>query len=255
MRALIRTLLARYPFLAAGLVFVRWLLWLAVGHPVAVATTVTGTIAGAPLRIVIPVALTLDLTLLLIADQADGTRPAEALTLWARAARFRRRWPTAMAGSAAAGQRDVSIVFAHNYYSVPDGFRPILDCPRLSLLPRPRNGHTITWTIRPWPGQTLAGLDRHLQAVTDGDRRIDRVHIEAAGSRRPTLVVTFEHDIPLGAVQPHGGGEPHRVQPTDPVHPADPSLDLHQDPTVTGHPLDPPEVDPGPGEPGWPQAS
>lgn len=194
MRALLKHLLAKHPVVAAIAVAVRWLTWLAIGHPAAIFVAIATITIGVPLFLAVPLALAIDIPL--------TTRMVDPPALnrswrWAQAARFRRAWPSATAALVRGGAR--TTVLSTNHYSSPGGYRPMLEAPPLSFFPRFNSVGEATWVVR--PTATLPYLRLRTETFRIG-ARFDSVSIvrilpyESAtwdeNDTRARLVVSFQ---------------------------------------------------------------
>lgn len=193
MRALVRAYLAGHPVQALGLIVSRWVLWFAAGHPLGTVVGLTALVAGWGL---IPAAMSAALI-----DQAafvggavwaDG--PTRRYWAWTQGARFRRRWPSAFTEAYVQPEFDRAAVFPGNYYSAPDGLRPVLVAPRLSLLPRRVGRHDMRWVVRPWSAQGFEAIVAQSDRLARFDDRVVRTDLdrrETGHRRRWDLTVSF----------------------------------------------------------------
>ena len=149
MRAVIRALLSRYPLLAVAVVTARWVAMTLIGFPIAAIVGVGGFSLGLPAPVALVPAVLAELVATGLALAGAGGVIARYVG-WRRACRFRCRWPTLSAEIGASAFRNVSVVLAEGAnYSGPDGFRPILAAPQLSLMPISLSEDRACWTLRP----------------------------------------------------------------------------------------------------------
>ncbi len=203
MRAVIRAYVADHPILALIFIVVRWSLWAMAGHPMAVGTFGLAVLLGRSPASALLLAVLFDGGAI-VAGSIWSDSPARTAWIWAQAARFRRRWPAAFTEAYVQPEFDRAAVFPGNYYSAPDGLRPVLVAPRLSLLPRKLSHHDVRWAVRPWSAQSFGDIAAQSGRVANADDRVvsvDLVRRKKHQRRRWDLVVSFAEP----AVDPDDG--------------------------------------------------
>lgn len=181
MRTALQALLADRPRLVVVGVALRWLVWLAIGHPAMVLVAAFALARGFGLLASFAIA-----TLAEFGFSAWGmsqlTRGAKAMCLWQQIARFRRRFPAAFAKA----HRDPRLLAlaVGNIYSAPGGLRPVLSAPGLGVMPRAFGYETVGWTLLPRPQHRTAELELAMAGIADADRGLVslRVHRKRDGS-------------------------------------------------------------------------
>ncbi len=192
MRAVSRAVLAGHPLVAFWLVALRWLAWLLVGHPLGLLLFGGGLAIGLPVAWLPPAAVAVD-DLAVLAASRGASSAGRLVWVWSQACRFRRRWPAALADASVRQGRDVSIIFSGNYYSTPDGLRPVLAAPRLSMLPSYAFPASVTWAVRPYGTHSFGELHAQVRRLAAVDPRIVDAGMEDERDRlgRWQLTVTF----------------------------------------------------------------
>jgi hypothetical protein len=218
MRAVVRAYLAGHPVLTFGLIVGRWVLWMAAGHPVGLVGGVIAMALDRSLFTSVVFAVVID-ALLFGVGSVWQAGPARRYWVWVQGARFRRRWPSTFAEAYIQPEFDRAAVFPGNYYSAPDGLRPVWVAPRLSLLPRRLNHQDIRWAVRPWSAQSfgeIAAQAGRLAGADDRVARADLVRRKHSQRRRWDLVVAFSErvadpddgwSIPGGGYTPAASGD------------------------------------------------
>lgn len=193
MRAVVRAYLAGHPLLTLGLIVGRWLLWALAGHPVGVAVGLIAVVFDRSLPSAGLFALMAD-GILFGAGSVWQAGSARLYWVWVQGARFRRRWPSAFTDAYVQPEFDRAAVFPGNYYSAPDGLRPVLVAPRLSILPRRLTRQDIRWAVRPWSAQSFGDIAAQAGRLGGADDRVvraDLVRRKHSQRRRWDLVVAF----------------------------------------------------------------
>ncbi|MEM7273152.1 MAG: hypothetical protein AAF547_08750 [Actinomycetota bacterium] len=195
MRAMTRAYLADHPMLTAGILGIRWAGWLIVGHPVAVTAAIVGLGFRLPALAVVAAALALDGLVMLRGGRFAGSGgPSRAIWIWAAGTRFRRRWPMAFVEAYVQPPFDRAAVFPGNYYSAPDGLRPVLTAPTLTFFPTGVTDTTVSWSVRPWSAQAFGDVRGQVARIAAADDRVVRAELTGrlpSRRRRWDLTVTF----------------------------------------------------------------
>lgn len=193
MRAIVRAFLADHPILTWVLIATRWLLWLATGHPVAIVVWSAAMLFGRSMPSAVLLAVLADGMVLTVGSLLLHG-PARLYWMWAQGARFRRRWPAAFTEAYVQPEFDRAAIFPGNYYSAPDGLRPVLVAPRLSLTPRRFTRNELRWAVRPWSAQNFGEIAAQSGRLAQDDDRVvraDLVRRKHHQRRRWDLVVSF----------------------------------------------------------------
>lgn len=176
MRALIRAYSAGHPVVTAVMLAVRWVLWLASGHPLAVLVVLAALLVGAPPIAGLVLAALIESAVLNV-GRFRPSGPARFVWVWSQAMAFRRRWPSAYAEAYVQPEFDRAAVFPGNYYSAPDGLRPVLVSPRLRLLPTSVRPSSVIWRARPWSAQDFRDTDAQVRRLARADDRVLRAEL------------------------------------------------------------------------------
>lgn len=187
MRTVFQAILADRPRLVAVGVGLRWLAWLAVGHPFFVLAAVFGLARGFGLVESLGLAAIVEVALTLWGVQGL-TRGADAVYLWHQVCRFRRRFPATFA-KAYQDPRLLALA-AGNIYSAPGGLRSVLSTPRLSVVPRAFGYKTVGWVLSPreqhQPNELAAAMER----IARSDSRLAGLRVQPT-RRGLALIATF----------------------------------------------------------------
>ncbi len=188
MRTALQAILADRPRLVAVGVALRWLAWLAVGHPIWLITTVFGWARG--FSLLGGLALATIVEIVLTAWAAQGLTPgADTFYMWQQASRFRRRFPATFAKA----YRDPRLLAlaVGNIYSAPGGLRPVLSAPQLSLLPTGFAPKTVGWVLtareQHEPSELVAAMNRIAQA----DSRLAWLRVQPTRQGGLALIASF----------------------------------------------------------------
>ncbi len=188
MRTALQAILADRPRWVAGGVALRWLVWLAVGHPIWLITAIFGWARGFGLLGGLVLATIVESVL--TAWAAQGLTPgADTFYMWQQASRFRRRFPATFAKA----YRDPRLLAlaVGNIYSAPGGLRPVLSAPQLSLIPTGFGPKTVGWVLTAREQHEPKELAAAMHRIAQADSKLAWVRIQPTRQPGMALIVSF----------------------------------------------------------------
>lgn len=176
MRALIRAYSASHPLATVVVIAIRWVLWFAAGHALGLAVVLVGLLLGLSVPVAMASAVLFEVSVFALGAHRP-TSPARFVWVWIQGMAFRRRWPSAFAEAYVQPEFDRAAVFPGNYYSAPDGLRPVLVAPRLPLRPSAVGRSSMRWNVRPWSSQRFADNTAQVRRLARADDRVLRAEL------------------------------------------------------------------------------